>query len=62
MNDPSRPLSSPCIGVCMLDADGLCMGCHRSIGEISRWAAMAEEERRRLVDEELPRRGMQRTA
>lgn len=57
MNSVLRPIPTPCTGVCMLDGDGLCMGCHRSRDEIARWTAMPDPERRRLMDEELPRRG-----
>ena len=30
-----RAVLSPCIGVCSLDADGLCEGCHRTSAEIA---------------------------
>ncbi len=60
MNSASRePVSSPCIGVCELDADGYCKGCRRSLDEIARWITLDERERRRLIDEVLPRRAAQ---
>ncbi|TWG88236.1 putative Fe-S protein YdhL (DUF1289 family) [Luteimonas sp. J16] len=62
MNSLLQPIPTPCIGVCMLDADGLCLGCHRNRDEIARWRSMADAERLRLMEEELPRRGRQRTA
>lgn len=44
--DPSQhtgPLPSPCIGVCMMDKDsGLCLGCTRTIKEITDWSAASE--------------------
>ncbi|MCP8940654.1 DUF1289 domain-containing protein [Alsobacter sp. SYSU M60028] len=47
---------SPCIQVCVMDrAAGLCIGCGRTIDEISRWAAMSPAERRAIMDR-LPRR------
>lgn len=56
-----RAIPSPCTGVCTIDGDGLCMGCHRSIAEITQWTLMDDAERRRLMDDELPRREAQRT-
>ncbi|HVU81024.1 MAG TPA: DUF1289 domain-containing protein, partial [Rhodanobacteraceae bacterium] len=32
---------SPCIGVCRMDADGLCIGCRRTLAEIARWGTMS---------------------
>ncbi|WP_395682592.1 DUF1289 domain-containing protein [Dokdonella sp.] len=55
MNQP-HPILSPCIGICHLGSDGWCEGCLRSGDEIACWVAMGETERRRLMDEVLPRR------
>lgn len=55
------PILSPCIGICRLDRDGYCEGCLRTGEEIARWVAMGEHERRRIVDDVLPRREAQRT-
>jgi predicted Fe-S protein YdhL (DUF1289 family) len=52
-----KPIASPCINVCMLDQkSGLCMGCKRTVEEITRWAAYSDAERERIM-RELPRRG-----
>lgn len=57
MNLPShRAVLSPCIGVCSLDAAGLCEGCLRSVDEIARWSTMGDAERLRVMDEVIPRR------
>ena len=56
-----RAILTPCTGVCTLDEQGLCLGCHRSAAEITRWVQMDDEERRRLMGRELPRREAQRT-
>ncbi|HEX3951803.1 MAG TPA: DUF1289 domain-containing protein [Steroidobacteraceae bacterium] len=40
MVDPAlKPaeIPSPCIDICRLDAQGLCLGCRRTLGEISEW-------------------------
>lgn len=37
---------SPCISVCRIDpADGLCVGCQRTIDEIAGWGAMTPAQR-----------------
>jgi len=51
-----RPVLTPCIGVCTLDAQGLCVGCRRSGDEIARWMYMSDLERAHLMDEVLPQR------
>jgi len=52
---PLPPLT-PCIGVCRLDAVGLCVGCRRTMDEIARWGSLDDAERARLMDEVLPQR------
>ncbi|MFO1154984.1 MAG: DUF1289 domain-containing protein [Rhodospirillales bacterium] len=42
---------SPCIGVCRLDAAGaLCVGCLRSLAEITWWRSADDKERRAILD------------
>jgi predicted Fe-S protein YdhL (DUF1289 family) len=41
--------SSPCIGICKLDAHGVCLGCLRRIEEIAAWKRMTELQRRQAV-------------
>jgi predicted Fe-S protein YdhL (DUF1289 family) len=55
-----KAVLSPCIGICTLDANGLCEGCHRSGGEIARWSQMSDDERLRLMTFVLPEREAQR--
>lgn len=61
MNSTFRAVLSPCIGVCMLDDDGLCMGCHRTSAEIARWPQMGDDERLTLMETVLPAREAQRS-
>lgn len=56
MTTSAGPILSPCIGVCTLDAEGLCIGCLRTLAEIGAWSSLGEDERRRLMDEVLPQR------
>jgi predicted Fe-S protein YdhL (DUF1289 family) len=45
-------IETPCTRVCTLDpASGLCLGCGRSLAEITRWTQMSDDERRRLITE-----------
>lgn len=36
---------SPCVGICEIDDDGLCLGCKRTDEEIFKWLTYNEEER-----------------
>lgn len=58
----SEPVSilSPCIGLCTLDAQGLCLGCLRSGDEIAAWLALDDAERRYIMDVVVPERAAQR--
>ena len=49
-----RPLS-PCILICTLDEDKQCLGCARTLDEISNWALMTAEQQWQVVDA-LPQR------
>jgi len=40
---PSGPVS-PCINVCVLDSQGICQGCLRTIDEIAGWGRMTAAE------------------
>jgi uncharacterized protein len=57
-----RPILTPCIGVCELDAAGLCLGCHRTVDEIARWSVLGDTERARLMNEILPLRAAEQSA
>jgi predicted Fe-S protein YdhL (DUF1289 family) len=53
---PQKPILTPCIGICTLDARGLCEGCGRTGDEIARWMYMSDAERAHLMQDVLPRR------
>lgn len=61
MNYQLRAILTPCIGVCALDGEGVCMGCHRTTDEIARWGLMDDAERMHLMDTVLPGREAERT-
>lgn len=58
----ARAVLSPCVGVCEIDADGLCGGCLRTLDEIARWSTMVDAERLDVMDRLLPRREAARDA
>ncbi|MCD4730207.1 MAG: DUF1289 domain-containing protein [Bacteroidales bacterium] len=39
-------IKSPCIKVCKYDSEGNCMGCHRSMEEITNWIFMSDIEKK----------------
>ena len=48
--------SSPCVKICVVDPlAGLCIGCGRTVAEISLWSEMPEVERLAVMGE-LPAR------
>ncbi len=55
MSQAASTPGSPCVQVCRLDDDGLCIGCLRTIDEITCWPELDSDARTRLL-EELKRR------
>lgn len=53
MNDPAKAkeevVHSPCVGVCALDDDDICIGCWRSGQEISRWGYLDNAGKRAIL-------------
>lgn len=49
MTDCGGPVSSPCVQVCTLGAEGLCEGCLRTVEEIAGWAGFDDDERRAVL-------------
>ncbi|GGH46801.1 DUF1289 domain-containing protein [Frigidibacter albus] len=49
-------IESPCVKLCVMHpAEGLCMGCYRTLSEIGGWSGMSPEARRAVIAE-LPGR------
>ena len=55
-----RAVLSPCIGICTIDDEGLCAGCHRTGAEIAAWPMMNDDARLRMMEEVLPQRAESR--
>jgi predicted Fe-S protein YdhL (DUF1289 family) len=48
-SDVTVDVKSPCISVCALDDDGVCIGCWRTVDEIASWTALDNDRRREVV-------------
>ncbi len=44
---PPSPIAieSPCVKICQIDDDGLCVGCDRTLDEIAGWGSWPAERR-----------------
>ena len=40
---------SPCISVCVLDDNDICLGCFRSATEITDWLMSSAEQKREII-------------
>ena len=53
----STNIKSPCIQVCKYDEDGICMGCYRTMNEITGWLFMNDKQKAQsLLDAEIRRK------
>ncbi|MFW5825623.1 MAG: DUF1289 domain-containing protein [Marinobacter sp.] len=50
MTERTDRVRSPCVSICALDEQDVCVGCHRTGDEILRWTVMTDEERRRVLE------------
>ncbi len=44
-----KKLESPCVRNCCLDEKDICLGCYRSLAEITRWSSVTEITRREIL-------------
>lgn len=54
---PIPEIESPCIGVCTVDTNGVCMGCFRTTAEIASWLSYSPARRGEIIAE-LPERAL----
>lgn len=59
-SSPYKVVLSPCVGLCVLEADGLCAGCFRTGDEIAGWSTMNDQQRLHLMTQVLPQREARR--
>jgi len=49
-SEKHEPVISPCVSVCQLDPrTGLCLGCLRSLEEISSWSRISQDKQRLVL-------------
>jgi uncharacterized protein len=53
---PQPRVESPCINVCTLNAQRVCIGCGRTIDEIASWSRLSDEERRTVCEQAAQRK------
>lgn len=52
----SRELASPCISVCLLNENDVCLGCYRSAEEITDWFMASAQQKQDILDRARDRR------
>lgn len=55
MNDELKPVRSPCIGVCALGENDICIACHRHGIEIGEWGVMTDSQKREVLQKVVRR-------
>ena len=51
MSDATEtPVNSPCISVCALNEDNQCVGCFRTVEEITQWVRMDRARRLAVLE------------
>ncbi|MCW9059594.1 MAG: DUF1289 domain-containing protein [Gammaproteobacteria bacterium] len=53
--DPER-VASPCVRNCCLDEQDICLGCGRSLAEITAWGGSSDHQRRAILERAARRR------
>ena len=48
-DDDDDEIVSPCVGVCRLDPLHVCVGCHRTMDEISEWPYATDPRKREIL-------------
>jgi uncharacterized protein len=48
--EQENTVESPCVSICALDENDVCIGCHRTGLEITHWQSMSNEEKANVMD------------
>lgn len=43
-------ISSPCVSICALDEQDMCLGCYRTATEITYWGRYNDDEKRQVLE------------
>ncbi|GAB2189381.1 DUF1289 domain-containing protein [Sessilibacter sp. MAH2] len=46
----AKPINSPCVSVCVLNDEDVCVGCYRTGSEISQWGRMADDNKLAVLE------------
>lgn len=49
MTNPSSKPQSPCISICTLDEQNLCLGCLRTLDEIIDWTMLDDQQKHAVL-------------
>ena len=49
MSDATPPVKSPCIEVCSLNSEDVCIGCYRTANEIIEWFSAPDQRKREIL-------------
>lgn len=49
MSDAQRAVKSPCVEVCALNDQDVCIGCYRTANEIVEWFSAGNERKREIL-------------
>lgn len=55
-------VKSPCISVCKLDENKICIGCWRTLEEIAAWSKMSDQQKLFVLDNCAQRKNSEMTA
>lgn len=44
----TTPVPNPCVGVCALDENDICVACHRHGIEIGEWGVLTDDQKREV--------------
>ncbi|MEH6550935.1 MAG: DUF1289 domain-containing protein [Pseudomonadales bacterium] len=47
---------SPCVSICVLNEEDICVGCYRSSDEIIRWSGCTDEQKTEVLSNSQQRR------
>jgi uncharacterized protein len=45
----AAPVASPCVDICRLNDQDICIGCRRTLAEIAEWSGASEARRREIL-------------
>jgi uncharacterized protein len=51
-----KTVKSPCQLICTYDDERICIGCYRSMEEVSNWDSLTNEEKQKVIDNTNKRR------